>query len=183
MDGSDNEWNLVDLTAKEHYIVHHLLTKIYPNEGRIHNAFLKMVYGGDSKQKRDYRITSRVYENAKLNFGRFHSEAMKGENNPSKRPEQRELKRELALKQFSDPKQREIRSIAVKEYRSRPEVKQMTSDRMIGNDFGKFNKGKPSKLKGISHDLVTCPHCLKEGGRGGMKRHHFDNCKHKPIED
>ena len=27
---------------------------------------------------------------------------------------------------------------------------------------------------------VTCPHCLKTGGRGGMQVHHFDNCLQHP---
>ena len=31
MNGSNDLDNLVDLTAKEHFICHHLLTKIYPN--------------------------------------------------------------------------------------------------------------------------------------------------------
>jgi hypothetical protein len=26
--------------------------------------------------------------------------------------------------------------------------------------------------------LVTCPHCGKEGGGGNMRRYHFDRCKH-----
>lgn len=27
-----------------------------------------------------------------------------------------------------------------------------------------------------THPLVECPHCGKEGSRGGMRLHHFDNC-------
>ena len=29
--------------------------------------------------------------------------------------------------------------------------------------------------------ILTCPHCGKSGGISAMKRHHFDNCKMKPI--
>lgn len=32
---------------------------------------------------------------------------------------------------------------------------------------------------GFSYELVTCPHCGKQGGGGNMKRYHFDNCKNK----
>lgn len=31
--------------------------------------------------------------------------------------------------------------------------------------------GKTFKMK-----LLTCPHCGKTGGQGGMKRYHFENC-------
>jgi hypothetical protein len=36
------------------------------------------------------------------------------------------------------------------------------------------------KMKGIlkgKQDMVTCPHCNKQGGVSNMKRYHFDNCK------
>lgn len=38
-----------------------------------------------------------------------------------------------------------------------------------GSDNPMF--GKTFKMK-----LMTCPHCGKTGGQGGMKRYHFDNC-------
>jgi hypothetical protein len=41
------------------------------------------------------------------------------------------------------------------------------------------NKGKPSKIKGIAHPQVACPHCNKTGGRSAMPRWHFNNCKFK----
>lgn len=43
------------------------------------------------------------------------------------------------------------------------------------------HKGKQPWNKGITckQDILTCPHCGKEGGKGNMKRYHFDNCKNK----
>ena len=38
-------------------------------------------------------------------------------------------------------------------------------------------KGIPSGKKGITHELLTCLHCGKTGGRSNMVRYHFDNCK------
>jgi hypothetical protein len=34
-------------------------------------------------------------------------------------------------------------------------------------------------MSGKTDKRVTCPHCNKEGGISGMKRYHFDNCKHQ----
>ena len=38
--------------------------------------------------------------------------------------------------------------------------------------------GVESKLKGRPQEIITCPVCGKSGGIPGMKRFHFDNCKH-----
>lgn len=40
-------------------------------------------------------------------------------------------------------------------------------------------KGKISPLKGKNRPLLTCPHCNKVGGAGGMYIYHFDRCKEK----
>lgn len=45
-----------------------------------------------------------------------------------------------------------------------------------GFRLGTTNKGKKFKRQEIS----MCPYCSKEGGRGNMKRWHFENCKLKP---
>jgi hypothetical protein len=39
--------------------------------------------------------------------------------------------------------------------------------------------GKPSPIAGHMYEKLTCPHCGTSGGKGAMKRWHFDNCKHK----
>lgn len=78
--GTDNKENLVDLTAREHFICHWLLVKIYKGEARA-----KMVYAlngmkrnGHCTQRYETKITSRVYENLKKEFSIVHSATMKG---------------------------------------------------------------------------------------------------------
>ena len=39
--------------------------------------------------------------------------------------------------------------------------------------------GVPSPFTGRKHELLTCPHCGKVGGKNGMIQWHFDNCKFK----
>lgn len=39
-----------------------------------------------------------------------------------------------------------------------------------------WNKGKESP-----QEKVVCPHCGKQGGKGNMKRYHFDKCKEKEV--
>lgn len=51
-------------------------------------------------------------------------------------------------------------------------------------NLSKSLKGKPAWNAGktgykCKSQTVTCPHCGKTGGSGGMKRFHFDHCKMK----
>ena len=78
--GSDDNDNLVDLTAREHFICHWLLTKMYTGEARA-----KMIYalngmkrGNEFAQRYETKITARVYENLKKEFSKVHSATMKG---------------------------------------------------------------------------------------------------------
>ena len=40
---------------------------------------------------------------------------------------------------------------------------------------------RAKKMAGMrgKREIVTCPHCKKEGGGGNMRRYHFDKCKFK----
>jgi len=55
--GTDDEQNLVLLTAKEHYVCHKLLTYIYPKNRKIAFAFHRMTFGKnkDIISSRDYQ--------------------------------------------------------------------------------------------------------------------------------
>ena len=65
--------NIVLLTAREHFFVHELLTKIYPTPQMTYalHAFV-------SRPNADYKITPREYERIKIEFSKLHSERMTG---------------------------------------------------------------------------------------------------------
>jgi hypothetical protein len=65
MGGDDAQGNVILLTAKEHFICHHLLTKMHPKEKTLKVAFAGMCYKYSPNEKRNYKITSTVYENAR----------------------------------------------------------------------------------------------------------------------
>ena len=78
--GSNDKDNLVDLTAREHFICHWLLIKMYSGESKA-----KMIYALNGMkrsnkfaQRYETKITSRVYENLKKEFSMIHSAVMKG---------------------------------------------------------------------------------------------------------
>ena len=82
--GSDDIDNVVELTAREHFICHWLLVKMTTGEAhyKMLNA-LRMMRAEKPGQKRyQTAITSRVYESIKQEYSRLQSERIRGENNP-----------------------------------------------------------------------------------------------------
>jgi len=66
MNGTDNEENLVLLTAREHFIVHKLLCEIYPTEKSLYLAVWMFSHKIQSRgQLREYRVSAREYERLK----------------------------------------------------------------------------------------------------------------------
>jgi hypothetical protein len=107
--GSDDADNLVDLTAREHFICHWLLTKIHTGESKA-----KMIYAlngmkrnGQYTQRYETKITSRVYEHLKNEFSIIHSATMKGRTAHNKgipaTKEQKEKNRQAALGKKMSP--------------------------------------------------------------------------------
>lgn len=79
--GTDDYDNLVCLTAKEHYVVHHLLTKMTSTlieRGKMWNAFFLMHAKGKGQ---DRYYTARSYSYAKEQMAEYKRCSMLGENN------------------------------------------------------------------------------------------------------
>jgi hypothetical protein len=107
--GSDAKNNLVDLTAREHFICHWLLVKMHTGESKV-----KMIYAlngmkrnGHCTQRYETKITSRVYEHLKKEFSIVHSATMKGRPAHNKgvpaTAEQKEKNRKAALGKKMSP--------------------------------------------------------------------------------
>jgi hypothetical protein len=81
--GSDNADNLVDLTAREHFVCHWLLTKIYTGDARYKmlNALRMMRAEKIGQQRYNNKITARVYENIKEEYAQLQSVLRSGKGN------------------------------------------------------------------------------------------------------
>ena len=62
--GDDSKENLVLLTAKEHFICHLLLEKMYPNEKGLALAAYRLVYGNE-KFRKEIKVTSKTVDSIK----------------------------------------------------------------------------------------------------------------------
>ena len=89
MGGTDDANNLVNLTAREHYIAHLLLVKITEVGGNT-QAHEKMLYAfncmkwGRCEGERSFRFNSRLYQSLKEQYSKLRSKMMKTSHNPSK---------------------------------------------------------------------------------------------------
>ena len=83
--GPDTTENKTMLTAREHFVCHWLLTKIYVSSKYRHQVLkaLWMMRAENPNQERyGTTITSRVYASLKEEYAELQSERMSGENNP-----------------------------------------------------------------------------------------------------
>lgn len=80
--GNNNENNLVVLTGKEHYIAHHLLLKIYPENKSIYHAFWMMSNRFKINSKDYEDIKRKIVSNMRKNVGT--KEAIKKMSNSKK---------------------------------------------------------------------------------------------------
>jgi len=83
--GSNDSTNLVNLTAREHFICHWLLTKIYckgEEHWKMLNALRIMRAENTNQVRYETKITSRVYEKLKEEYSQLQSQRYSGVNNP-----------------------------------------------------------------------------------------------------
>jgi hypothetical protein len=78
--GSNDKANLVDLTAREHFICHWLLIKMTEGEarGKMLYALQGMKAENRYQQRYSSSITARVYERYRIEHAKNHSKRMKG---------------------------------------------------------------------------------------------------------
>lgn len=181
MGGSDEPGNLVELSARKHFIAHQLLAKIYPESGLIHAAHMMSNMG---------QYTSKKYEWLRKRHAEKMSAMLKGKPSPITHAK---------LKAWADPTRNEKISSKLKgKQRTETHNKNLSaalSGRKLSSDhkaklvkhgtengmFGKTHTSEASKkISDANKQKVICPHCQKEGGIAIMKRWHFDFCKQNP---
>lgn len=155
--GSDDEDNLVWLTAEEHLQVHMLLTKMFDKREpmrKMHAAAIRMVNPQSKTQK---RILNKNYDEIRKEAAKLHSEYMQQKHAGSKNPFFNKKHTEESKKLIS------LGGRGLK--RSKQTRKNLS--------LSKMGEKNPATI------TVTCPYCKKTGKAGGMRKHHFSHCKSK----
>lgn len=177
MGGGNGADNLVDLTAREHFVAHILLAKIYG--GKMWHAAHMM-----SNMK---RYSSRTYsrireEHAKLVGDRMRGKVM-SEETKAKLSESRKghswnkgiPKTEDHVRNWKDSRAAGAGWVCP-EHKKEKQKAEMVGE---GNPmFGKTHDEEARrKISEANKVKVICPHCGKQGGIAIMKRWHFSKCK------
>jgi hypothetical protein len=84
MGGPNKKENLVELTAREHFLCHWILSRIYPTNNKIGYAFW-MMCNMSNVAKEEYIISGRAYQEGRERYVR----GISGEYNPNKKEENR----------------------------------------------------------------------------------------------
>jgi len=167
MGGVNTADNLVELTAREHFIIHKLLVEIYPTESKLVYAYWMMSRNvSNSKYKREYRVSSRDYEYARKLFSEVSSNHQKGKRLTN------EHKKALSIAAATRKTRIPIKHSD--ETKLKLSVLWKGTTRSI-EDRQKISAGQLGKKRKI----VACPHCGKTGGNNGMAQWHFEKCKFK----
>jgi hypothetical protein len=164
--GSNDKNNLVDLTAREHFICHWLLIKMTEDEHRGKMLYALQGMKAENKYQQRYAstITARVYERYRIEHAKNHSERMKGKEpwNKGRKLEGDELEqhRERTRNRVIDPaKQAEGQSKRLeklKDYKHSEATKEKQRQSQLGKVKGPQSeehrkaisesiKGKPKK--------------------------------------
>lgn len=80
--GTDDENNLIDLFAKEHFEAHRLLALENPDNAKLIYAWWCMSIQTNQYTKERYQVTAEEYEEIKKKYSVARSESMCGENHP-----------------------------------------------------------------------------------------------------
>lgn len=201
--GPNKKWNIVSLTAREHFIAHWLLYKITDGKDKIKMgcAFFRMCWGS----KTGKRVSAMEYEIAR----NILSKSISGENNHNKKAENKEkisntLKRKYKNGEIISPligknpwnkglKMPEISGNNHPMYGKKhtEETRLKISNSLKGKSS--WNKGKSwgeetrKKIsesgkggvpwnKGKPFEKITCEKCGKKVSPPMYKRWHGDNC-------
>lgn len=102
MGGTNEEENLIDLFAREHFIAHKLLADENPDNHKLVYAYICMAFVKNDKHQR-YELSPEEYENAKIILSKARSEDNKKRfENEDERNKQRDIQK----KRFEDPAER-----------------------------------------------------------------------------
>lgn len=192
MGGTNNKENLVDLSAREHFIIHKLLCEIYPDNNKLIYAVWMM--SNIKYENRTYHVSSKEYERIRHLFRNKHSIQMSGENNPMygislipknkgvRGVHMRSAETKKKMGDFQKNRKRMPFSAEVKQkmsaarmgYVMLEETKEKLRILSTGRKHTDCTKEKMKKPKRV----IQCPHCNKQGGEPQMHQWHYNNCKY-----
>jgi hypothetical protein len=181
MGGTDDKSNLVELTAREHYIIHRILHELFPDNHGLLKGYVAMTRL--RQDQRDIKITSREYEYLRIEFSIRNT----GDLNPAKRPEVRKKISDSSMGHeawntgLTKETNASINQMASKLKKIKRWNAGLTKeDPRIQKQIQKSIETRTGKKRGkYNIQYETCTHCNITSTRSVITRQHGDKCKYK----
>lgn len=174
LDGTNDKENLVLLTAREHFLCHWILARIYTNNNKITSAFWAMC-NQRKKSVIRYIPNSRIYQEAREMHSKNISKIKKGRKMSDDTKKKLSEANKGQIPWNKGLKYEGSKLDSVRSHLSNPKRCAKISNSMKGK---KKSAEHVKKLIGKKRSICICPHCNKSGGVNNMYRYHFDNCKY-----
>jgi hypothetical protein len=140
-DFKKHSWNKVVLTARQHFIAHIILTKVYPKSKSVNHAAWRMANNRNGiKCDGDHKVTSKIYEHIKSNLQ--HTEETK--NKIGARSKGKTYEELYGAEKAKEMKEVKKLASSVRKHSDETKAK-----------IGKANTGNSSWSKGISMKKET----------------------------
>ena len=164
--GDNHKENLVELTAREHFICHWLLIKMTEDKDRSKMLYALNGMKAENKFQQRYhtKITARVYEKYRIEHAKNHSNTMKGKLAWNKG------------KPMSDAQKQKLREIALQRPKPTAEsiakrVATVTGSKRSDETKLKMSLAAKGKLKGPMSEEEKLKRSLKQKGVAKVKTH------------
>jgi len=189
--GNNKKENLVNLTAREHFICHWLLTKMVSNikhRYQMWNAFSCMLYRENSNQER-YKISSKIFDNIKKEGAYIKSINFSGENNPmygkcgKDHPSfgiqwTNEMRKNSSESHKGLTRSLESRKKQSEKTKGRKQSAEHIAKRIQPGKTHSTESKEKIKQAILKMPTIVCEHCQFSTTKGNYKRWHGSNCKH-----
>lgn len=184
--GTNDDSNLIDLTAREHFVVHRLLSKMYG--GKLKYAFSMMCLTRSNSSRynqTDYKVSSRDYSEAKkslsiLCIGKKVKESTKRKISMATKGKK---KSKVTIEKMRKPKTDKHRKNISKSKIGKLNPMYGVPSPQTGRPHTEEIKNRISERTKKATEYPPCPHCGKKTTKGNALRWHYDNCKFKVNND
>jgi hypothetical protein len=133
--GNNDRKNIVELTAREHFLCHMLLCEIYPNENKLKHALFLMAIGKQKIKEKTYVIGSRVYERLKSEYSQMLIGKKQSQETKSK-------KSKSMLGVWKNKTKEELSNIGLKRWKTRKKNGTNKITQEHANNISKALKGR-----------------------------------------
>ena len=167
--GKDEPDNLVNLTAREHYIAHLLLARIY-DDYKMWCAAQMMFNGHNHEHK--FKFNSHLYEAVRKVYAKHLSSMMKGRKISEE--SKRKISEALRGKKLSEETRRKM-GLSQKGRKHSDETKRKISE---AHKMSELHKGKTYWNNGeVEVRRMECPEGFVKGRLNSAEKHWFNNGK------